>query len=90
MPRRKQDLPNEISKDEVWNVINYANALYGQLQGFVSDEAFYNPISDNKLLVETNNNPKIPTSLDELKKAIANYNINAETLQGYSEFMSQR
>ena len=87
MPRRKQELPSEISKEEVRDVIDFYNGLYRQFQG-LDDNAFYNPIQDNKLLIDTNNNPKIPKSLDELKMAIAHYVTNAESLQGYSEFMS--
>jgi hypothetical protein len=63
-----KDLPNEISKDEVWNVIEYANSLYSGLKGYnmpyISD--FYDAQQDNKLLVDLNNNPQIPT-LDNLK-----------------------
>lgn len=83
-----KDLPNEISKDEVWNVIEYANSLYSGLKGYnmpyISD--FYDAQQDNKLLVDLNNNPQIPT-LDNLKSAIANFKNSSEQLQGYSEFM---
>lgn len=75
-----------ISKEEVWDVIQFANALYRGFSGFL-DEYMYDPKQQNELLVNANNNPKVPTSLTELRDAIVNYVSNPEKLQGYSEFM---
>lgn len=84
----EQNLPDEISKEEVWNVLEYANALYGQFRG--ADNAllnWYNPDLERKNLVDLNNNPLVPT-LGDIKKAIANYKNDAVLLQEYSQFMN--
>lgn len=80
-----QDI-EKISKEEVWNVLEFATGLYSQLKGFAYDFDYYNSQSENKLLVSLNNNPQIPTQ-QSLKDALANYKDNAELLQDYSEFM---
>lgn len=79
----------EISKEEVWNVIEFANALYNGFAGLNNTDYFlYNTQQQNELLKDIDNNPKIPRSLDEIKHAIANYVKNPEQLQGFSEFMA--
>ena len=77
----------EITKEEVWNVVEFAQALYKGFAG-ISDYLVYNTEQKNQLLAETDNNPKIPKSLEEIKYAIANYVKNPEQLQGFSEFMA--
>lgn len=78
---------SSISKDEVWNVIEFAEALYRGFKG-LDTSYFYNPMQQNELLVDADNNPKVPNSLSELKQAIVNYVDNPEQLQGFSEFMA--
>lgn len=81
-------MESEITKEEVWNVIEYADSLYRGLKGLaLSDDTYYNSQLDNKLLIDLNNNPQIPT-LTSLRESIANYKYTAETLQDYSEFMN--
>lgn len=81
-------MESEITKEEVWNVIEYADSLYRGLKGLaLSDDIYYNSQLDNKLLIDLNNNPQIPT-LTSLRESIANYKYTAETLQDYSEFMN--
>lgn len=72
---------DKISKDEVWNVLEYANALYTSQLGY-----FYDTQQEYKTLVDLNNNPQIPDR-ELLRKAIASYKQSAENLQDYSEFM---
>lgn len=73
---------DKISKDEVWNVLEYANALYTSQLGY-----FYDTQQEYKTLVDLNNNPQIPDR-ELLRKAIASYKQSAENLQDYSEFMN--
>ena len=72
---------DKISKDEVWNVLEYANALYTSQLGY-----FYDTQQEYRTLVDLNNNPQIPDR-ELLRKAIASYKQSAENLQDYSEFM---
>lgn len=76
-----------ISKEEVWNVVEFANALYRGFSGLGINDFIYDPKQQNELLVDANNNPKVPTSMQDLRNAIVNYVDNPEQLQGYSEFM---
>lgn len=75
----------KISEQEVWNVVEYAEALYRGLKGLSIDE-YYNTQTENRTLVGLNNNPQVPTQ-DSIREAIANYKTEAENLQDYSEFM---
>lgn len=77
----------QISKEEVWNVLDYANSLYTQIKGFNLSADYYDPLQENQLLVELNNNPQVP-SYDSLRNALATYKTNAENLQNYSQFMA--
>ena len=72
---------DKISKDEVWNVLEYANALYTSQLGY-----FYDTQQEYRTLVDLNNNPQIPDR-ELLRKAIASYKQSAENLQDYSEFL---
>lgn len=82
---KKSTQVEKISEQEVWNVLDYCTGLYTQIKGFMNEE-FYNTQLENKLLIDLNNNPKIPTQ-NSLREAIANFKTNAELLQDYSEFM---
>ena len=74
-----------ITRDEVWNVIDFMNALYSSAP-LDKNNYFYDTINEYKTLVDLNNNEQIPDR-DSLRQAIATYKNSAETLQDYSEFM---
>lgn len=74
----------ELSQDEVWNVMDFYAGLYGQLKGMQNIP--YDAQMENSNLIDLNNNPRIPT-YEALRNAIVNYKDNAELLQDFSEFM---
>ena len=74
----------QLTVDEVWNVMDFYAGLYGQLKGM--NNMPYDATLENSNLVDLNNNPKVPT-YESLRSAIANYKNNAELLQDFSEFM---
>lgn len=75
---------DEITTQDVWNVMDFYAGLYGQLKGY--NNIPYDATMENNNLIDLNNNPKIP-SYDTLRQAIINYKDNAELLQDFSEFM---
>jgi hypothetical protein len=74
----------KLSRQQVFDVTRYLDGFYGS--NFGHNYGFYDSQLENKNLIGLNNNPKIPT-YENLKKAVANYEISAEVLQDYSEFM---
>lgn len=79
-------LNNEISKQEVFNVLEIYNAFNSPIKGIPNTYNYYNSQMENQNLIDLNNNPKIPTN-ESLRQAIANYKTSADSLQDYSEFM---
>ena len=66
-----------ITRDEVWNVIDFMNALYSSAP-LDKNNYFYDTINEYKTLVDLNNNEQIPDR-DSLRQAIATYKNSAET-----------
>lgn len=69
----------ELSRNDVVEVLKWANDLYGSYMGV------YSPYMSHQLLVELNNNPSIPTR-DKLDKALKGVPYDTETLRAFSEF----
>lgn len=68
----------ELTEQEVYNVLNFASALYGN--------NVFTPQLLNQNLIDLNNQPLKPT-YDKLVRAIGNAKYSAEELQGYSEYL---
>jgi hypothetical protein len=79
-------LSENLKEEQVWDVLAFYNALYGQAKGLGGLD-YYSSQIENKNLIDLNNNPRVP-SYDTLRSAISNYKNSAETLQDFSEFMS--
>lgn len=79
-----------ISSGEVWSVLEYADGLYRGIKNYGIDfngvNYIYNPESEKFVLKNLTNNPKV-SSLEEIRKAQANYKNSDELLQEISEFM---
>ena len=58
---------DEITTQDVWNVMDFYAGLYGQLKGY--NNIPYDATMENNNLIDLNNNPKIP-SYDTLRQAI--------------------
>lgn len=71
-----------LSEQEAYDVIKFANNLYGY-------ESFgvYTPWLSNENLINLNNNSRIPTNVESIIKALKDYKREANNLQAYSEFM---
>ena len=87
LPKQQQDnisIPNAnmLSEEETYDVIKFANNLYGY-EGF----GVYTPWLSNENLINLNNNPRIPGNLEAIIKALKDYKREAGNLQAYSEFM---
>lgn len=80
----------KLTSQQVWDVIEYADALYRGIQSkgidFNGNMYFYNPQSEQFNLKDLTNNPKV-SNLEEIRKAQANYKYSDELLQEISEFM---
>lgn len=72
----------KLSEDQVYDVIEFAQSLYG-----IDKFGIYTPNILNNELINLNNNPLIP-SYEKIKQALSDYKNSAKDLQGYSEFMS--
>ena len=68
----------ELTEQEVYSVLNFANALYGN--------NVFTPQLLNQNLIDLNNQPLKPT-YDKLIRAISSSKYSAEELQGYSEYL---
>ena len=85
----------EVSQDslttqQVWDIVEYVNGLYQNIRTNGVDinghTYIYNPQSESLNLKNLTNNPKV-SSLEEIRKAQANYKYSDELLQEISEFM---
>ena len=77
----KVEEPVMLSEQQVYDVVSFAQSLYG-LDSF----GVYSPWLSNQNLVNLNNNAKIP-KYDDIIKALSEYKTGATNLQAYSEFM---
>lgn len=79
-----------LSSEQVWDILKYADGLYNGLKGkginLYGDTYIYNPETEKIQLKNLTNNPKV-SSLEEIRKAQAQYKYNDELLQEMSEFM---
>lgn len=75
-------MAESLSKSQVQDVIDFAQALYT-----AENFGVYSPWMSNQLLQNLNTNPLIP-DLDKIKEALAAYKKTAPTLEAYTEFMS--
>lgn len=73
----------QLSKDEVWSVIDFSTALYGAFRGY----GYFNPQNQYNQLLELENNKLIPTSAEDIAKALKAVPYDYKKLVGYSEFM---
>ncbi len=65
-----------LTKEEVWNVLTFANSLYGG--------GVFTPQTLNSNLVELNNNQKMPT-LEAMQKALLTVRDSGETIRKYAQ-----
>lgn len=72
----------QITADDVYEVLKFANYLYGQNPY----GGYFTPNMSNQNLIDLNNNPLVP-SVERVEKALANYKVSGEELKGYAEFM---
>lgn len=77
----KVEQPVMLSEQQVYDVVSFAQSLYG-LDNF----GVYSPWLSNQNLINLNNNAKIP-KYDDIIKALSEYKTGATNLQAYSEFM---
>ena len=77
----KVEEPVMLSEQQVYDVVSFAQSLYG-LDSF----GVYSPWLSNQNLVNLNNNAKIPT-YENIVDALSKYKEQATNLQSYSEFM---
>lgn len=71
-----------LSEDKVYDVLAFANNMYGYLKNGV-----WNPYTSNQNLVNLNNAP-IKATYQALIDALSQSLTDANNLQGYSEFMA--
>lgn len=70
-----------LTKEEVWDVISFANSLYG-----FDSFSYSTPYLRQQSLLQLNNNPQIPT-YDKLIEALQKQPYDNELLVAYSEYM---
>ena len=75
-------MSDKLTPEQVQDVLNFSEALY-----IAEKSGFYTPYLSNELLKNLNNNPLVPT-IDKIKEALASYKQSGESLQSYTEFMS--
>lgn len=71
-------MEEQLTKEQVFSVMEFAQGLYGRFQSGV-----YTPDSLNQTLIDLNNSPLTPT-YDKVVNALEHPIDNAELLQGYS------
>ena len=80
----------QLSKEQVWDVLTYVDNLYKDIKikgiDLYGNTYFYNPETEKFNLKNLTNNPKV-SSLEEIRNAQANYKSSDELLQEMSEFM---
>ena len=72
-----------MSKADVWDTLQFANSLYTAFRGY----GFYNPSNQNSQLLNLTNNALIPSSAEDIQKALKAVPYDYKKLAGYSEFM---
>ncbi len=90
MEQKVEEISQELTKEDVWNVIEYVDGLYRGIKNNGIDingnTYIYNPQSEQFNLKNLTNNPKV-SNLEEIRKAQATYKYSDELLQEISEFM---
>ena len=71
-----------LSEDKVYDVLAFANNMYGYLKNGV-----WNPYTSNQNLIRLNNAP-VKATYQDLVDALSQSLTDSTSLQGYSEFMS--
>jgi hypothetical protein len=80
MPKKKkEDLPNEVSEQEVYNVIEFARQMYNMYPGV------FNPDLVNARMKDITMNP-LKATADQIDKALENPKNSEMQLRGISEF----
>ena len=72
-----------LERSQVEEVIQFAQDLWA-----IEKYGYYSPWTQNQLLNNLNNNPKIPT-YKSIAEALSSYKQSADTLQDYMEFMQK-
>jgi hypothetical protein len=78
----EQEQKEVLTKEQVFDVLEFANTIYGYYNTGV-----WNPWSQNYNIKDLNNNA-IQTDYSKILKALSDVKDNENTLCGYSEFMS--
>ena len=71
----------KLTKEQVNEVIEFANALYSPNQVGV-----YSPFLSNSLMQNLNNDPIVP-NMPKIKRALADYLSSGQDIQAYMDFM---
>jgi hypothetical protein len=74
-----------LSREEVWNVLQFADALYND-KSFLYGGGVYTPDILNSNLQNLNNDIQIPT-WEKVVKALSNAVDNEDTLRSFSQYM---
>ena len=83
---RKESQENEITKDEVYQVLNYAQDFYNAMNAFKQDNSMYNTSIEKSNLVGLSDTQNIPKTYEEIIRALANESGRDSFLQSYSKF----
>ena len=78
MPKNNEDV--KLSKNDLQDIIDFS-------AGLMAVDNFYSPFLSNQLLINLNNNPRLPNA-EAVKKALNDYKNSGADLQGFVEFAS--
>ena len=70
-----------LSEEQVYNVLEFSNALYN-----VYNNGVWNPYTQNRNIKDLNNS-QLPTDYEKIVRALSDVKNNEKTLGSYSQFM---
>ena len=83
-------MADELTRNQLQDVIDFSQGILAAQNIFTGDNyRFYSPFLQNQQMQSLNNNPLIPSSVEKIQKALADYKDNGIVLQGFTEFMQK-
>lgn len=83
-------MADELTRNQLQDVIDFSQGILAAQNIFTGDNyRFYSPFLQNQQMQSLNNNPLVPSSVEKIQKALADYKDNGIVLQGFTEFMQK-
>lgn len=85
-------MAEELTRSQVEEIVEFVNGLRNASNyNYVLNErqGFYSPFLQNQQLNQLNNNPLVPSSMEKIETALAQYKDQGIVLQGFTEFMQK-